>query len=293
MFSAEVLLWVQSLQSPLWDRLFVFITDIGSEDFYVAVLPLLFWFGGRQMGRFIGSVFLVNYWFNDALKLAFDTPRPSPDEVRVIAAHTGPGPGFPSGHAQGSLGMWGALAISLKRPFVTGLAVVMVLAIGLSRMYLGLHFLGDVLGGFFFGLLILGAAVVLWPRLADLTAGWGLGLCLAAVVVFAAVLALIHYGGIAAVVTGAFVGFWAGSLLEERYVDYRPQAPLWAQAVKLVLGLAVVLAVRVGLKAVLPETAFSDTLRYGCIGFAVTFVMPYLFTRLPWYNRTPAAGIAR
>lgn len=82
-------------------------------------------------------------------------PRPDPSAgvARLVEAT---GPGFPSGHAQGSTAFWGWLAVEYPRPWFVALAAAMIVAISLSRVYLGVHFPGDVVGGW-----VLGLAVVL------------------------------------------------------------------------------------------------------------------------------------
>jgi undecaprenyl-diphosphatase len=91
-----------------------------------------------------------------ALKLGFERERPFfPDPLATASGFS-----FPSGHATASLAFYGALAVLGVRRFgslaaratILGGAVLFVLAIGFSRMYLGVHFLSDVLAGFSVGL---------------------------------------------------------------------------------------------------------------------------------------------
>ena len=89
-----------------------------------------------------------------AVKLAVDRPRPVVD-VPVAAAF---GPSFPSGHAMSSLVTYGALLLvflprfgSRARSWLCGATVLLVLAIGCSRLLLGVHFVTDVVGGYLLG----------------------------------------------------------------------------------------------------------------------------------------------
>jgi undecaprenyl-diphosphatase len=103
-------------------------------------------------------------WIDHWLKLTIHRPRP------VYAAallQTGTW-SFPSGHAMGSLVGYGMLAYILmlafkgKRPVQTLIAVLagtLIFAIGLSRLYLGVHYFSDVLGGYAAGLLWLSICV--------------------------------------------------------------------------------------------------------------------------------------
>ena len=97
-------------------------------------------------------------------KAVFERDRPDSSEALASAA----GFSFPSGHAMSSLAIYGALTIVAARSFdsprarmlVAVLALALVLAIGFSRVYLGVHYASDVLAGFIAGLA--------WPALCSL-----------------------------------------------------------------------------------------------------------------------------
>ena len=65
--------------------------------------------------------------------------------------------GFPSGHSSIAIAFWGALAFLFRKRWVVGLSIALMLLIPLSRIYLGVHFLADVLGGITLGAIILAA----------------------------------------------------------------------------------------------------------------------------------------
>lgn len=66
--------------------------------------------------------------------------------------------GFPSGHASGAIAMWGGLAVIFRKRWLSWLAPFLVALVAFSRMYLGVHFLADILGGLFLGGLVLFSA---------------------------------------------------------------------------------------------------------------------------------------
>ena len=130
--------------SPLW--------------FYVIVTPAAIWVWRR--GHVGLAVFLVvtalgGGLLDTVVKEAVDRPRPS----LVDPVATAYGKSFPSGHAMSSTFVYGALVLVLLpvigrryRPFVIGGVVILVLAIGFSRLALGVHYVTDVAGGFVLGL---------------------------------------------------------------------------------------------------------------------------------------------
>ncbi len=75
---------------------------------------------------------------------------------------------MPSGHSMNAASIWGSFAASLKKRWMTWLAILMILLIGLSRIYLGVHFLHDVLSGWLVGGLLLWGYLKVEKRIA----GW-------------------------------------------------------------------------------------------------------------------------
>lgn len=101
----------------------------------------------KKWFSFLGII-LFSWGVNEALKYGFSLPRP-PKEFHLV---TVTGLGFPSGHAQMAVVVWGWLGMQYNRIVP---AVVLILLIGLSRIYLGVHFLNQVVGGWFVGFTVL------------------------------------------------------------------------------------------------------------------------------------------
>jgi membrane-associated phospholipid phosphatase len=147
-----------------------------ATGFATGVLSAVTWLGGAKVllavtlvaaiwlllrrrvahAALMGVALAGGEWLNVLLKAAFDRPRPSFAEPLATAA----GFSFPSGHAMVSLTVYGALAFviaaSVRSRRAQVLAVVptmaLVAAIGFSRVYLGVHYVSDVLAGYSAGL---------------------------------------------------------------------------------------------------------------------------------------------
>jgi undecaprenyl-diphosphatase len=108
-----------------------------------------------RLAVFLVATSLTGGLIDTVVKIAVDRDRPSL-EAPVATAH---GQSFPSGHAMSSTVVYGALLLVLlpalprgaRRPALF-LAVVLVLAIGFTRLALGVHYISDVLGGYVLGL---------------------------------------------------------------------------------------------------------------------------------------------
>jgi membrane-associated phospholipid phosphatase len=150
----------------IWLQSFHFLTPsmqlfsfLGSTYFYLFALPLLYWCVNRRVALDMGFLVLGNAIINNLIKVLFALPRPywiSPS-VHQLAHESGFG--LPSGHAQGAILFWLFLALQVpakRRPLAIVGALILSGLIGLSRIYLAVHFPADVIVGFAVGLLVLG-----------------------------------------------------------------------------------------------------------------------------------------
>ena len=68
--------------------------------------------------------------------------------------------------------------------------------------------------------------------------------------------------------------------LEDGLVEFRSANGFFGGALRLILGFALIMAIRIGLKALLPDMMWCHTLRYGLMGLFGTFLWPWVFTKL-------------
>jgi len=272
--SPDIILAIQTIANPVLDWFFIAVTFLGNEDFYIAVLPVIYWCVDKKFGIRLAIVFLASVYINSLLKDIFATTRPDPADVRVLYGKSGGGYAFPSGHSQGSVTFWGVIAWEVKKAWFWALAVFLMIAVGISRLYLGVHWPIDVAGGWLIGAIILGV-YFLYDAKVDHSRSflnmWGL---IILVLIIGVVLFLIHPAGH---IVGVFVGMTIGYLLEEKLVDFDPRSVWWYQVLKVVVGLAVVFALRIFIKKLLPEGDIFDAIRYLIIGFWIALGIPAIF----------------
>src|SRR3972149_3590645 len=97
---------LQQFRGPALDGLFTFFTFLGDEEFYLLLLPLLFWSVDFTWGARVGFIFLLSAFVNSILKDGFAHPRPYERNPGVKIGDA-EGYGLPSGHAQLSAAVWG------------------------------------------------------------------------------------------------------------------------------------------------------------------------------------------
>lgn len=127
------------------------LSFLGTEEFFMLAMPVFYWCIDAALGLRLGMMLLLSNGLNAFFKVLIHSPRPFwfDPGVRALSAETGFG--IPSGHAQNSASVWGLAAAGLRRRWVSVVCLLMIFLIGVSRLYLGMHFLTDVLGGWLLG----------------------------------------------------------------------------------------------------------------------------------------------
>jgi membrane-associated phospholipid phosphatase len=156
--------WVQSFGPWLLKPMLLF-SFLGTENFYILVIPAIYWCFDSILGIRIGIMLVLTSGFNTIFKFIFHSPRPYWLKSTMQAHYHETSFGAPSGHAQNAASIWGLLGSDLSRRSpsikVFGItmpvfsAIILIFIIGFSRIYLGVHFTIDVLLGWFLGLLLL------------------------------------------------------------------------------------------------------------------------------------------
>jgi hypothetical protein len=290
-----------------------FFTFLGSEEFFILVLPALYWSINAGLGARLGAILLFNAGLNDILKLAFHGPRPYWVDERVIPMAIEPSFGVPSGHSQIAVAMWGTLAAQAKRPWAWAAAIAMILMVGLSRIYLGVHFPHDVLLGWLLGVLVLWAfmrwsdALAAWVKTKSLGIQIGLAFALSMLMLAASSAAFLSLQGwvfpaewdnalkVADFVpvsldnslssAGALFGFLAGLAWITSKGGFSTDGQRKQRMARYILGLVGLLILWYGLGSVFPREAtfiayLLRYLRYTLVGGWISAGAPYLFLRL-------------
>jgi membrane-associated phospholipid phosphatase len=154
------ILFLQSLGDWLTTPM-QFFSLLGNEEFYLLLMPILYWCVDAKLGLRMGIMLLICNGIVDILKLCFHTPRPYWYDPHVQAINTEGSFGLPSGHAQNGIVVWGGLAASLRKRWVWTVSIAIILLISLSRVYVGVHFPTDVIAGWVVGIIILLAYLTL------------------------------------------------------------------------------------------------------------------------------------
>jgi len=304
---------IQALQtlSPALDAPMKFFTYVGSIDFYIIFITLIYWVVDSQLGVRLLLVLISTDFLGNVFKQLLHQPRPYwVGEVKARGPETPYV--IPSTHSSGSLSVWGTLAYHLRKDWLWAVSGLIILLIPLSRLYLGVHFPHDVLGGWLIGAAVIYSFIRLEPRvlpwmkrLSPLSqVGIGLGISILMILIGLVIGMLIasspdpadwaHFASMARspdryfTLGGAFAGAIAGYVSMLRYARFQTGGPPLQQTGRYFLGIAGVLVIYLGLDVLFSLLAADESvagyilryIRYACVTFWMAFGAPWMFLKL-------------
>jgi membrane-associated phospholipid phosphatase len=318
-WSIDLILTLQRL-SPGLDPAMSFLSFLGREEFFLLFTTFLYWCVKPVWGMRALAVLLLSDSLNGIVKWSFHEPRPYWVSGQVRAINIETSYGIPSGHAQTGVAFWGLHATVLQKRWGWSVAGGLVGAISLSRFYLGVHFLHDVVAGWIVGALLLiaylriearvGARVAAWPLAGQIGGAFAASVVIAVVSLFvraslgattdptawavqaaaatqAAGESVIDPRALTGAVAtwGAVFGIGAGWALARRSALFDPGGRWPLRVARLAVGLAMVMAIRIGLAAVFPAGADGIALafryiRYSLMSLVAIWLAPWLFVRI-------------
>lgn len=294
----EFLHELQNIRNPFFTNLFELITVCGEELFVLSVVGCLYWCLNKKLAYRICFTYFASGLLVQTLKITFRIPRPWIRDVSLIpvdgALETATGYSFPSGHTQSATALFGTLAIHFKKHKIKVLMYLMIALVGFSRLYLGVHTPADVLVSFGISILL----VILVDKLMrKIEQGNGfrlpVAITLAAISIGVLVYSLILYQqGIIETVyvsdcckaAGAGLGFAVGWYVEGRYINFNERTgSIGKQLLKLLIGLVIVLAIKMGLKYVIGTSLPADIFRYFLMVVWAMAIYPYFIKK--YFNK--------
>ncbi len=295
----DILYALEKIRTPFWNGVMSAVTQLGGKVIFIVAAVVVFWCVSKWEGYYLMTIAFCGTVLNQFLKLICRVPRPwvrDPNFTIVESARAeATGYSFPSGHTQNAIGLFGGMARWGGRRWVRLGLTALALVIAFSRMYLGVHTPADV------GVsLVLAAALVLglYPlmrRAQEKPRYMGYVLAAMLVVSGAFVVFVEAYGfsadtdaenlasgiGNAWKMLGAVAGMTLAWLLDRRYIHFETQAVWWVQVIKVAVGMALLLAIKSGLKApllaLLGHEGLAGGVRYFLLVLVAGAVWPLVF----------------
>ena len=288
--------WAIAMRSDILTPVFKAFSALGYSGFLLLFVPIGYWIFSKNIFARVGLWLLLSALLNAYLKDFFQDPRPDP--VFQLDPHVGESYGFPSGHAQIAIVIWFWIAWEARKTWIWILCSILVAGICLSRLYLGVHDVEDVLGGLGFGLLSLLIFIFLttkrfqwWHNLIPI---WQV----AAIVMIEAFFFLTWPGKLSGSMIGLgvfLIGFWLGVGIERKHIFFQKHRDWWRVIVSAAIGLILFIALRKGFQAVEGMLENGRTavafIRAFISGVYLAALAPWIFQRLKLADKgKPAAA---
>ena len=293
-WEASIVEAIQKMQNPFFDWLFPILTQLGDRYFFIVLAAIAYWIYDKKFAYKFSLAFLGSSIVTGILKVSIGRDRPydyadtTTNRWIEPIGGTEHGKSFPSGHATST----GSISYSLftenkeRLKWLKWVLIAYMVIISFTRLYLGHHYLSDILVGLVVGIMVSLLVFKVIDMLGDNEHIWGLLLIpISAIVVIVGSTAMknMPYDDIKDlfVVAGSLSGFVGGYFLEKKYVGYDVRSKLLHQILKVVLGLGATLLLYFGLSFIFDRIAENnlmlDLLRYLIISFFVAYVCPLVF----------------
>lgn len=274
---------IQTIRSDALDHAFLAMTSLGNDMFYMLLLPLLYWCVEKHQSLRFLYLFMFSSWLNATAKDFLNQPRPYILDGSVKIGTTG-GPGIPSGHAQGSLVFWGYLALWVRIRWFSIFCIAIIMLIGFSRLYLGVHFPTDIIGGWLLGLLLLFPGNALLEKIEARIASLPAPALLAIGTIIPIALSPILATKYSVSPLGIAAGISLAILLEKKYVNFEMPRTHREAIIRYLIGIIGLFAIYIGLKLIIPKESWLYLplifCQYYLMGLWVGFIAPWIFQRL-------------
>lgn len=276
--------WVLPLRSDTATAVANAFTWLGYPAFFISMLPVLYWLVSKEAATRIAMVVIFTAVTNGFLKDVFDDPRP-PGDIYALDLRVDKSYGMPSGHAQVAFALWLWLALELRQRWFWPIAIVFALGVTLSRLYLGVHDVEDVLTGAALGIGSLFLLRWFFSPAFDWWRGMNPAIQLCLILGFEAALwySWPEPGGPGSkfAVGGMLVGWWLGVLIEQRNIRYIRHPDWFAAIAATILGGLVIFLTLPMIEPVLSagglEKTWARWAGYFAVAVFVTAAAPAIF----------------
>lgn len=266
---------IQSIASPFWDVFFEGVTILAEQYLMIIIFCYIYWIKDKEQGKLLAMSLALTLPLNNIIKNIFNAPRPIGEPgVRSLRVETATGSSFPSGHTQSSSTAYWTVSGFFGKKYLRILAAVLIVLIALSRVYLGVHWPRDVIAGMVLGIGCAYAASFLFKKFKNHDA---LFITVSVVILIFTLLLpsknLITSAGLA-------FGMAPGFFIEGKYVRFGDCSAPSVKVKRFAVGIAVILAVYLLPKLILPDIYIFRFIRYALVSFSAVCACPAIFVKL-------------
>lgn len=278
---------LEGIRTEFLNKIFEFVTMFGEETLLIVFVCIIYFVFNKTLARRIFFITAASLGVNGIVKNFAKVHRPFANgEITCVRPDTATGYSFPSGHTQCATTWTTAFAVHLKKWWMTIIAVVLTIAVGFSRMYLGAHYPSDVIVGMILGLIFAIGGNIAYDKIENKNI-----IHAAVIIAYTPFIIYFLFSGANELYAdlyklyGMLIGFLFGVMFDDKYVQMTCDGPIWKRLLRVVISIALVLAVKEGLKAVfdfsnIQLSLIFDAVRYFFVVFSIIGFCPWLFKKI-------------
>lgn len=283
-FEWKIVEFFNSISSTILDTIVLLISFFGSGAPIVGFIIFVYYAGNKDFAKKLIFVISTSIMLNSILKTLFFAKRPfqfiGKQHVQKAPEFNGAeGTSFPSGHSQMAGSFYLSYFLNTHKTILKILSIFFLIAIPLSRLYLGVHFFMDSLVGLSLGIIIAIMAQKIYDKI-----GTNGRMYFLMILCFIGLIFCIFNMNIVENVylfkaVGLVLGVTLGTLIEENKYNFTNNVPVLNKVVRCVIGIIVCLVLKEGLKLILPDHNIFHFIRYFLISFTPLGIIPIFFKK--------------
>ena len=272
----QILIYFESIRNDFLTMFFSTITIMAEHLFLVIFLAVLYWLFSKQKAKKLAWFVLFNGVANGVIKNIINMPRPfERGVVTPIRMETATGSSFPSGHTQTATSFWSGGMLLLRTKESVFLGAIMIILTALSRLYLGVHWPMDVLGGIGFGVIFTYFAAELIDEEGTFTRWHVIASSIICLGLFILDVSPDLYKTAA-----CLWGLCFGGYLEQQYIQFKVDGTKKAKLIRVVIGIVGVLIIYLGMSKLLPAVKMISMTKYALVILWIIAGAPCIFKKI-------------
>lgn len=287
----SILQFFQSIRTPILNVIFLIFTISTELPVLVLFSTAIYWCINKKYGQKILFALVGNITLNTGIKEFVKAPRPIGVEgINSMRTSTATGFSFPSGHTQSATAFWVSIMTIFKKGWVYLLGIVMILGVGISRLYLAVHWPIDVFFGWIFGIIF---TIFLGKVFDYVDNNKAYGVLLLMLILFVAAVFLVNSTEYIKIL-GLLTGFVLGYIVEDKFIQFETgqtkkrinfstganktrKNKIIINLYRFIIGIVTLAIAYVGLKYIMPSGYIFDYIRYTIVVFYGIAGVPAIF----------------
>lgn len=273
----EILKYIQLFKNPVLDGIFLGITMSTEVPVILIMASILYWCINKKYGQRLLFALTGNIALNTGVKEFFKSPRPiGVTGIESMRTSTATGYSFPSGHTQIGTTFWVSIMSIIKKNYMYIIGTIIFISIGLSRLYLGVHWPMDVLFGWIFGIGFTLICNYILVKIEKNNKYTYFGFIIIPMFFWIFIVNSVEY----VKMFGLITGFIAGYIIEREYVDFDVNVCIKSKICRYIFGLLSLGLVYLALKFIMPENYIGGYLRYALLMIYAIAGAPMVFEKI-------------